>query len=834
MNPNKQRYPGQRLQTHPDVDHQSGVNNSMELTGINSDWDTYCQYSRYTAVEMRSNSERWGEANPPSQSYGVDSLVMDVEDFELVRKRKELQEIEERIMQKKTAIAIKTVGLLVKNPTPAGVSSDEQLNMCTAETLKNRVKKILQQRPLSIFSQVHLRKARLKSSVLKKSRLLQEDHPLKLRVMMLKQKLNDPCISPANREKVPDVPLPPTSGGITSPNEGEISSNKGFERFLSVLNKGAADNLIDMVPDAPLPPPSQSLTSPAKEENNKGFKRFLSLLHKGGDGTLNDVEPTALLPPPSQSVTSPAEEEDRCNKGFECFLMLLNKGGDSIFSGKVPDDPLPPPSRSITSPEKGEKSVAEGFERFLNVLNKGVDINFLRRIVNDDGEDLLNFQPPDVKSKSDLPFRSESQWSDSRASQPGCSRSSMGPKTESLTQEQSLPNPKETMTNKRECTLDSTSQSESPRAAKKLKERKEEEDGPKVDETQEQLQNILKSLGLNLGVEEMSKLTDRTQERLYGKKIEGRPMADSRKEESHQKRSPRACTSSSSSSFSSSSGSASRSRSWSQSPCLRSIESTDKRKSERSRSRKSSRAGPKARRKSCNKAKRPSSRNQTFPHSTVLYQYSHYTDCHSKTYRGAANWSYAQNNTVPPSPVFEQPCYPQHSRDESEMTRRLKHPHPKHFHLKDVSSLMNPDLSASEGQTGSASGPRCLKVVKTERPSEHPMMELKKHQEGQKHMSQKKMKMIKELLENQMQYSLNREKVDRPLFTVTSQVEASQDDEDHNTERSEQENPEPTEEEIKANLRKKLQAFNQKVKDSNQVYNAKAMQPEYSLNLELS
>lgn len=95
----------------------------------------------------------------------------------------------------------------------------------------------------------------------------------------------------------------------------------------------------------------------------------------------------------------------------------------------------------------------------------------------------------------------------------------------------------------------------SPDPASGIKYQKEDEDKIKHNEQHKQLQNILTSLGLQLEVEEISKLANRTQERLYGKKADS-ANAESRPEPDRQPRhSPRPSRSSSSSPSSCSSSS---------------------------------------------------------------------------------------------------------------------------------------------------------------------------------------------------------------------------------------------------------------------------------------
>ncbi|KAK5927151.1 hypothetical protein CgunFtcFv8_022668 [Champsocephalus gunnari] len=298
------------------------------------------------------------------------------EDPELSRKRKELREIEERIMFKKSVIALKAV-----EPTLPNVSSNAAT--CKGATLKERVNVILQKRnPARFNSMFWSQRERMHSSRLSKDSLLQNNHPLKLRVKaLMKRRCSDPAL-------------------------------------------------------------------------------------------------------------------------------------------KCGETPPSPPSRSFTSPAKEETIVNEGFQRFLSVLNKGVDIDLLSKIINDDddddedlpsGEQLLTTQPPAVEKEPHPSFRSEVQRSNSEASLPDFSQTNRGHDTFCM------PGDEESRNEGGESKFGSNIRSKSPVSVVK---KKKEEDKPKVDVQREQLQNILKTLGLNLEVEGMSKLEDRTQERLYGRKNE--------------------------------------------------------------------------------------------------------------------------------------------------------------------------------------------------------------------------------------------------------------------------------------------------------------------------
>ncbi|XP_040003444.1 uncharacterized protein DDB_G0271670-like isoform X2 [Xiphias gladius] len=531
---------------------------------------------------------------------------------------------------------------------------------------------------------------------------------------------------------------------------------------------------------------------------------------------------------------------------------------------EVPDV-TPPPSQSVASPTKGENSDNKGFQRFLSVLNKGVDIDLLSRIVNDDsedlalGEELLNIQPPAVENK---PEPGESQRSNSGASLLDPSRASSGEsETEALITERShnerlsLPD-EEKKTDGGDDSFGSSSRSKSPPAVKKKKQKEEEK--PKVDEQREQLQNILKTLGLSLEVEEMSKLADRTQERLYGKKHEGRWGAESRGEhESHRKGTHRhyrnsSSSSSSSSAYSSSSSSStsrSTSRSFSTSPSRlcssHSRDSKRRRASERSCSGSRSRDGltlhdgnqdskEAQRPRDVDKDRKDSKQISTYHHpypqeQTYSYshpaaisafpdyslsQYSQYTAYCTGTYSAATNsYSAFTQGAIPPPLDSSQYPYPQNSDlyfPGSVVAPNMVYPH--HDPFEDINLLVNPDLSKSEGQIGSA-GCRYLRVISTKQSTTRSCLkELTKGHKRKGKYIRKCRVWFQKLKERNRQQKLAAKRAKQSKDSA-GKVEASRGDEDDSeTGQSKEEKIQPTEEEIKVNLRKKLEAFNQKVK----------------------
>lgn len=168
MNPLEWEDAIRRLQRIQDPNHPTIDNSTMEnASRIDNDRHTYCQYSRYTDDEPQNRllganlgSEELG---PPSHNFCMkesevedpdgESFEMDKEDPELTRKRKELREIEEQIMCKKVAIALKTVKPFVE--TSPAFPSNNHSDTCNGATLKDRVNVILQQRhPVSFLSKV--------------------------------------------------------------------------------------------------------------------------------------------------------------------------------------------------------------------------------------------------------------------------------------------------------------------------------------------------------------------------------------------------------------------------------------------------------------------------------------------------------------------------------------------------------------------------------------------------------------------------------------------------------------------------------------------------------
>nr|XP_029537968.1 uncharacterized protein LOC115142564 isoform X3 [Oncorhynchus nerka]XP_029537969.1 uncharacterized protein LOC115142564 isoform X4 [Oncorhynchus nerka] len=163
-------------------------------------------------------------------------------------------------------------------------------------------------------------------------------------------------------------------------------------------------------------------------------------------------------------ISAPLENEEA--HPLRLRVKVLMNQRRSPNNEVVPDDKQHNPTiqRPVHSLRTQEKDIAAtGFQRFLNVLNEGVDLNKLSKIVNEEnellivGEELPQVWPTLLEGHVDYSSRSKS----------------------------------------------------SPFEEKKV--RLEDE------QRYEQMQTLLEIVGLDLGVEELGRLTDRTNDRLYGK-----------------------------------------------------------------------------------------------------------------------------------------------------------------------------------------------------------------------------------------------------------------------------------------------------------------------------
>lgn len=737
--------------------------------------------------------------------------------------------------------------------------------------------------------------------------------------------------------QVPGVSLPPHGRSISSPAKDENNVNKGFERFLNILNKGVDIEKFSRImrndrEDLPLGEEPLNIQLPEvgsksdppfrteKQQLNSGAS--LLGLRQPSESLLsmdNDIEASLTQRKESQRLFSGASleglsplSENQCSNSRA--ILLLSQASESQRSKTGASlKGFSQPSKSIGSGasqpvlSKASDSEQAGSGALLTDLNQASESQQLNTGATSPSENQLSNTKPirlslnwasksqslksgpllkglnqasksqPLKSGTLIPGLGDDSDSKSNGGDllAGLNKTNSGEKkTDSSTRERLLlPGDEEKKKKgKRDHSLGSSNRSKSPVAVKKKKKEEEEEkeETSSVSEQHEQLQSILKTLGWNLDVDELSKLANRTQDRLCGRKneransreehesrqkhsrdrdrrkssrsplrssktdesqermhgrksegrvrkSEGRRRTDSRGEdETQQTRSLRDHRNSSSSS-SSSSRSASRNSSPSPSRRRRS-RSRDlkrRRKAERSRSRERSRERLKHRdRRNSRETLRdrerkdskhfspyPYSQNPVFPHPAAspfpdytLSQYSHFAVTQSGHYSGATNpyWSYNQYN-IPPSLSASGHPYPHFPG--SVVAPNMALPDPSL--LTNSASFPNPDLSVSEGQDGSASVSRCLRVINTEQASSQSLTGRHNWRRGHKELMGN-FRNPKGILEK------HNNALKSPLAPQDSKVCTKTVGNDPSTEEIKEEKPQLTEEEIKANLRKKV------------------------------
>lgn len=183
-------------------------------------------------------------------------------------------------------------------------------------------------------------------------------------------------------------------------------------------------------------------------------------------------------------------------------------------------------SRRLTPQCTVQNTAGEGFQRFLSVLNKGVDLNMLNRIANNVDQGAIggggyrqNF--PQEK----YPLHSGEVQPRSQGS---CGLSQLVHDTHSYSGERSTNRP-----SLEPVPMDLLVRNELPCQDRDIDDRKGSLRFDKVSMSQVleetkmarpedlQVQNVLQAIGLELGVDELGQLSNRIQERLYGKKREG-------------------------------------------------------------------------------------------------------------------------------------------------------------------------------------------------------------------------------------------------------------------------------------------------------------------------
>nr|XP_057939138.1 uncharacterized protein LOC131136360 [Doryrhamphus excisus]XP_057939139.1 uncharacterized protein LOC131136360 [Doryrhamphus excisus]XP_057939140.1 uncharacterized protein LOC131136360 [Doryrhamphus excisus] len=490
-----------------------------------------------------------------------------------------------------------------------------------------------------------------------------------------------------------------------------------------------------------------------------------------------------------------------------------SKNPVSNHTAATPPVPPSPPRQSVTSAAREESAANKGFERFLSLLNKGVDLDLLNRIVNDDSEDFhlkhqpFNIQPCGVKEVLGTPIGKSGTLPPERTEQSTCQHYPG----------QRCPLSDDKHRKDRKERFGSTS----PPTVEKKK-------VAEVDERCEQLQNILNTLGLSLEEEEMSQLTDRTQERLYGRRNESRQVASSGSCETSRKSSSRSRSRSPSGGWSSNSrNSMDRRKEKSFSECSESALNQDGAEAQ------TRFAGNNEDRMALVKPPHPHSHpdGDTFPG----YSVPQYPQCNAP-FNGdmICGWTPAQGasctlNYPVSSPYSSGPYH----FDPTAVSVDPRLRYQDHHSLPDV-FLINPDLSLSECQFGPNTGlPRFLKPVAKQQPATKRW----KKKSIQKRQAERE-KWLRWKAKRQGVLSLQAPKAStnteiKPATNVSSlwapkastniiemkrrseppkTVEPTHGQKCPEVELSKEGKRLLTDEEIKANLRKKLEAFNQKNK----------------------
>ncbi|XP_061882687.1 uncharacterized protein LOC133633904 [Entelurus aequoreus] len=340
---------------------------------------------------------------------------------------------------------------------------------------------------------------------------------------------------------------------------------------------------------------------------------------------------------------------------------------------------------------------------------------------------------------------------------------------------------------RQKCSLSLRDRSKSPPT---IENKKEKEKAAEVDGRCELLQNILNTLGLNLETEELSKLTERTEERLYGKRKERSPVVTSIVEHD-----------STSSSHSPSRMQISNSRNFMDHHRERSFsECSDSRKSREELSLFSYQDAAPVQRIAGNNQDLQTFDETHHAHSSQEYNtVSGYSFPEHSQFNASFNgdnsscWTHAHGSSSMfslPYSLYTDHSHPSIASADSELRHYIYNSHEHVYN--------NPDLSLSECQFGSKTGPGCLQTVKLSR-----------------HCGKLKAKKKKK---NKKKIQLSRRSSGRILkpIKLTSDLPKMMES-PHDTKHQEVDHPRkgkqpPTEEEIKQNWKKKLEEFNQKNK----------------------
>lgn len=455
----------------------------------------------------------------------------------------------------------------------------------------------------------------------------------------------------------------------------------------------------------------------------------------------------------------------------------------------------------VAQPSADQSCVNKGFQRFLTVLNQGVDLDLLRKIVNDDCEavppehTVLNREPraPAVAEPYMPPHNEDMQSNGRDESKTGGGSHSFG----------------------------SSSRSRSPPV---VREKQKKEEKTKVIEQHEQLQSILKTLGLNLEMDEMSRLANRTQERLYGRKHDDtntdgqiKPPKPQRTHRDYSSRSSSCSSASGSFSSRSTSRSVSPARNrrssskdpsqWRASECGRGTEQPPRHVEENANTFETSRQPYPV-----NPAYPHPGPFPTFPDHSVPH-YGHHNSQPGGLYNRAPGPYWPPHggaflNSYYPS---EQP-YQQNPNPPFHQVQHVGNYPPWKKQPRDFRQLVYPNLAESEGQMGNLAGPRCLQEINTQQTPEQGNFLIqvctntkteakrRKRKQWKKNRRQKKaQRQMEEEAFFKAKYAL------RPRRNVTKAV-VPDPDKEKQPQQSVPQQPQ-TEAEIKANLRNKVCLF---------------------------
>lgn len=346
--------------------------------------------------------------------FDGEPVELSEDDQELARKKKELQLIEQQIIQKKASIAMKQVAPILKT--------------MEIEKMKKRkfaeVKNDLEQHQTTKYV---------------------KDVSFKDRIHGILQKREKP------QENPPKASAKPAIGSLNQP---------------------------------------KALFQPPKVAKSFVEKMNASILRN--EGSVKDS------PPKNHEEEHPLKLRVK-----DLMERRLNPGGALPSSREVLKVEPGPPIQNPVHPDPEQGPAARGFQRFLNILNKGVDMNLLSKIVNGipSEDEVLLHGPPQSQipgSHSGAPRRDHSRSLSGEGRTGGILGDSH---THSLLRPKS-PLRIEVMDSRPDCP---------PVEAKK-------EVNPEDERKYGQMHDLLQTIGLDLGVEEVGQLSNRIQERLYGKK----------------------------------------------------------------------------------------------------------------------------------------------------------------------------------------------------------------------------------------------------------------------------------------------------------------------------